>query len=171
MGMNDFGFGPGQDIDRMYAQYKQTQQMLAQQQMQFQQMQAPQFAPQQGNPAMGQRGMFVQVHDYSEVVQTPVPISGTPMLFFCFEQGIFWSKKIVDGQPRIQPFTFNPLSNAQEQKQPTEMPETKENDEPINSNILSVLLDKIEALETTVANLTPPKDTVTEPKAKTGGKA
>lgn len=151
------------NIDQLYAQYKQTEQQLMQLQEQMRTQAPPIYLPSQvpvQAPAMGQRGSFMQVHDFKEVENTPVPTNGTPVLFFNFEQGLFWSKKCINGQCCIQDFCFAPLNKEQSSSNLK-----AEEKETIEHDALSLMLDRLEVLEKKVESLS-------EPKAKpSGGKA
>jgi hypothetical protein len=63
------------------------------------------------------------ITDYSEVLNTAIPTNGEAVLFANLEQGMIWSKKMVNGVPNIQPFKLLPLYQ-EVQKQP----------EPINNS-------------------------------------
>lgn len=57
------------------------------------------------------------VGDYNEVLNTAVPTNGEAVLFANLDQGMIWSKKIVNGLPTIQPFKIIPIYQ-EAQKQP-----------------------------------------------------
>lgn len=57
------------------------------------------------------------VGDYSEVLNTAVPTNGDAVLFANLDQGMIWSKKMINGVPTIQPFKIIPLYQ-EAQKQP-----------------------------------------------------
>lgn len=69
-------------------------------------------------------GMYDKVTSYQDVENYPTPTNGTAVLLFNYEQGVFYSKKFVNGQSVIQTFTFIPLNNndnkVEEQPQSTE---------------------------------------------------
>jgi hypothetical protein len=59
------------------------------------------------------------INDYSEVLNTAVPMNGEAVLFANLEQGMIWSKKMVNGVPNIQPFKLLPLyQEVQKQTEP-----------------------------------------------------
>jgi hypothetical protein len=141
-------------IDNMYAAYKQSQaQMMGNNQPSM-----------NVNPSMGQRGVWIQVHDYKEVENYPVPADGTPTLFFDFEHGMFYSKKFVNGQCCVQDFYFGSTAgNVKQQKEePTvEMPSMDAN---ANNEIINSVLERMDefgtqlkALDATVKKLSKAK--------------
>lgn len=156
MNNNPFGFGPGPgprrnpqfglpngSVDQLYAQYKQMEAQLAQQQ-QFD------FS----NPAMSQRGLFMQVKDYKEVDNYPVPTDGTPTLFFDFANMVFYSKKFANGQSCIQGFVFAPMNGGSPEKQqepapaPTQQPVKQE---PQIDPVLTAIFEKLDEISSHLA--------------------
>ena len=131
---------PNANIDNLYNTYKQMQSQM----MGMQQQQQP---PMNVNPAMGQRGTWMQVHEYKEVESYPVPTDGTPSLFFDFDHGMFYSKKFANGQCCIQDFYFGPTngSGGATTPEPTSIdqaPEAASTLEPF----MTAVLDKLEEM-------------------------
>lgn len=112
------------------------------QQQSFQQQSQPQ---QQANSSVSTIGSYQVVNSYKEVEDTPVSFDGSATLFFDFNNMIFWSKKFVDGQGRIQAFRFTPLNVVSNDDTKQETVEKQE--EPDSSDILVQILGRIEALE------------------------
>lgn len=50
------------------------------------------------------------ISDYSEVLNAPAPTNGTAILFANLEQGMLWSKKIIQGQAYIQGYKIAPIN-------------------------------------------------------------
>ena len=128
---------PTPTLTIFYNNYKQMQaQMMG--------MQQP---PMNVNPAMGQRGTWLQVHEYKEVESYPVPTDGTPTLFFDFDHGMFYSKKFANGQCCIQDFYFGPTNGSGGAATPEpssidQAPETAATLEPF----MTAMLDKLEEM-------------------------
>ena len=140
------GFVPGAAVDQLYNSYKQALDTLMNYQRGSQippQQQQPQ--PQsQGNNAMGQRGTFIQVSGYKDVDNYPVPLDGTPTLFFDYEHMVFWSKKFVNGQTCVQSFVFGPVNSNGVQRE--SKPEAEEKEAPkaeTQDDTLSLILEKL----------------------------
>ena len=106
---------------------------------------------------MSNRGTYVYVNDYQEVVNYPTPADGNAVLFFNLDKGILWSKKFINGSNSIQAFTIAPLNsvgadrvnNTTSEEAPLE---TAKNDE-ITDNMLSRITnleDKFDELLETI---------------------
>lgn len=106
-------------------------------------------------------GMYDKVSNYQEVENYPTPTNGTAVLLFNYEQGIFYSKKFVNGQSVIQPFTFIPLNsnNNNDNIQPEEVKQTTEEKILI---ALENLTDRVAKLETAKTKTKTSKGQVTE---------
>ena len=63
------------------------------------------------------------VGDYSEVLNYAAPSDGSSILFANLEQGLIWSKKLINGQTYIQPYRILPINN---ESKPPEIKDTKE---------------------------------------------
>lgn len=136
-GMMPMGQAP--NIDNLYAQYKNMQaQMNVQPSVNV-------------NPAMGQRGTWVQIHEYKEVENSPVPTDGTPMLFFDYEHGVFYSKKFANGQCCIQDFYFGPTNGSNNSNKEEAMPEPQVNSDM--NPLFSALFDKLDELSKQIGAL------------------
>lgn len=152
--LNPFGLFGGQlpnvNIDNLYAQYKQAQ---AQMQAQMNNMNAQPSV--NINPAMGQRGTWLQVRDYKEVENYPVPTDGTPTLFFDFEHGMFYSKKFANGQCCIQDFYFGPTSGMSEKEQAIPEPSIESQSLGMNfdPSIFNVMFEKMDDIAKSVSAL------------------
>lgn len=105
----------------MQNRINQLQQMLGQ----YQNMQQP-------VQATNDKGIYVYVKDYQEVVNYPTSADGKATIFI--GNGIMWSKKIMDGKNCIQAYSFAPMNEVQAQSQ---------NDTPQQTNIPEQLLDNI----------------------------
>jgi hypothetical protein len=97
-------------------------------------------------------GVYDKVTNYQEVENYPTPTNGTAILLFNYEQGIFYSKKFVNGQSVIQPFTFMPLNNNSETNTANSTNNTaEEQPQSTEDKILSYLeslTQRVEKLET-----------------------
>jgi hypothetical protein len=144
-------YNANNSIDQLYNSYKQMQ-------SQMQSNVQPTV-----NPSMGQRGIFIQISDYKEVENYPVPTDGTPTLFFDFVHYVFYSKKFANGQCSIQSFVFSPMNGNGTSSSDTDnkVEENKQNDnaETQDSNInpdketLNIILEKIDETNKKVASL------------------
>lgn len=95
-------------------------------------------------------GMYDKVTNYQEVENYPTPTNGTAVLLFNYEQGIFYSKKFVNGQSVIQPFTFMPLNSSNNADNNVQETPTQTTEEKILI-ALQNLTDRVSQLETTKA--------------------
>ena len=75
------------------------------------------------------------VNDYSEVLNYAAPSDGTSILFANLDQGLIWSKKLINGQSYIQPYRIIPINN--ESKPPEPVPSST--DEKLDK-LLDILL-------------------------------
>lgn len=127
--------------------------------------QQPQMQPQQ-NLSMGQRGSWSSIGDFKEVENAPVPFNGTPILFFDFQHGVFYSKKFVNGQCSIQPFGFAPLNSVAEkpaQVEPQPQPQPQIQATPtLDEATISAIFEKIDMLAQRIEKLEPKKLTRVE---------
>ena len=80
----------------------QLQQMLGQ-------IQNTQQIPQ--NNSQFDKGIYVYVKDYQDVVNYPTSADGKATIFI--GNGIMWSKKIMDGKNCIQAYSFAPINDTQ----------------------------------------------------------
>jgi hypothetical protein len=94
------------------------------------------------NPYFYNNNSFVgyYVNDYNEVLNTAVPSNGDAILFANLEQGMIWSKKIINNIPTIQPFKIIPIYQ-EVQKQP----------EPITNSI--DVMEELKAMRAEIAKL------------------
>lgn len=94
------------------------------------------------NPYFYNNNSFVgyYVNDYNEVLNTAVPSNGDAILFANLEQGMIWSKKIINNIPTIQPFKIIPIYQ-EVQKQP----------EPINNS--ADVMEELKALKAEIAKM------------------
>lgn len=91
-------------------------------------------------------GMYDKVTTYQDVENYPTPTNGTAVLLFNYEQGVFYSKKFVNGQSVIQPFTFMPLNSSSS----TETQVNEEKPQTFEDKVLTAmqgLSDRIAQLE------------------------
>lgn len=107
--------------NEMQNRINQLQQMLGQ----YQNMQQP-------IQTSNDKGIYVYVKDYQEVVNYPTSADGKATIFI--GNGIMWSKKIMDGKNCIQAYSFAPMNEVQAQSQ---------NDTQQQTNIPEQLLDNI----------------------------
>lgn len=114
-------FNPAEMQNRI----NQLQQMLGQ----YQNMQQP-------LQATNDKGIYVYVKDYQEVVNYPTSADGKATMFI--GNGIMWSKKIMDGKNCIQAYSFAPMNEVQAQPQ-----QDNQTQQTIQPNISEQLLDNI----------------------------
>lgn len=101
--------------------------------------------PQRQYSPMSNRGVFVYVNDYQEVVNTPTSADGNATLFVNLEQGIIWSKKFINGTNSIQAFRISPLNNLE--NNPTEEKKVD----------INVIITKLNELNERLSKLEQPK--------------
>lgn len=100
-------------------------------------------SPIQNKPSTS--GIYDQVSSYQDVENYPTPTDGTAVLLFNFGNGVFYSKKFVNGQSTIQPFTFMPLnSNGTDDSTTTQETAQKQAEMPEYVRLLMDRMDKIE---------------------------
>ena len=80
------------------------------------------------------------VGDYNEVLNTAVPSSGDAVIFVNLDQGMIWSKKIINNIPTIQPYKIIPIYQ-EAQKKP----------EPINNS--TDIMEELKAMKAEIAML------------------
>ncbi len=151
-GGNYSGYNPQGSIDRINQQMQQLQmlQNQYQQQMGMQPNNIPPMQGQNSNPnmsAMSNRGTYVYVQDYQEVVNYPTPADGNAVLFFNLDKGILWSKKFVNGSNSIQAFTIAPLNNVSNEMVNNTSTEEKPVETAKNVEITDNMLTRITQLE------------------------
>lgn len=101
-------------------------------------------APMPNQPSTS--GNYIFVNDYNEVENYPVPADGRAVLIFVSGQQVYYSKKLVNGQALIQPFTYAPL-NANGTTDTTTVEEKPVSFEDKVINALQTLSDRITQLE------------------------
>jgi len=76
------------------------------------------------------------VGDYNEVLNYAAPSDGSAILFANLEQGLIWSKKLINGQSYIQPYRIIPINNESKPPEPVKQTTT---DEKLDQ-VLTILL-------------------------------
>lgn len=104
-------------------------------------------SPIQNKPSTS--GIYDQVSSYQEVENYPTPTDGTAVLLFNFGNGVFYSKKFVNGQSTIQPFTFMPL-NSSSIDEKSNGNEIASRDEEIPEYI-KALINRIDKIENSIS--------------------
>ena len=139
-----YGYNPG-NISRVDDQIRQLQELRNQM---GQQGYAPQpMGNQPNNVAMSNRGTYVYVQDYDQVVNYPTPADGNAVLFFNLDKGILWSKKFVNGSNSIQAFTIAPLNNVSNDVINNTQDASTASIEPKTDEITDNMLNRITDLE------------------------
>ena len=134
--MNYNNFNP---YANMYNQIQQNMQQLQQLQGQYNQMQQQQV----------NRGSFIQVKDYQEVVNYPTDASGSPTLFMNDTQGVFWVKKFIDGSNKIQAYSFSPINDFNTKPIINTTQEEKLNTTQNSTEIIDNIMNRMVKLEDT----------------------
>jgi hypothetical protein len=88
---------------------------------------------QNSNPSLGQSGSFMFVKSFNEVENYPVSPDGRPTLFF-MSNGIFWSKKFLNGKTVIQTFNYGTMNTNGESGALDSTQETQNADSNIDNN-------------------------------------
>lgn len=103
-------------------------------------------APMPNQPSTS--GNYIFVNNYNEVENYPVPADGRAVLIFVTGQQIYYSKKLVNGQALIQPFTYAPLNaNGTTDTAPMQEEKPQTFEEKMYSAVQN-LSDRIAMLET-----------------------
>lgn len=114
----------------------------------FQQQNMNMGMPPQNPNQPSTSGMYAFVGDYSEVENYPVHADGRAVLLFINGQNVYYSKKMVNGQPMLQAFNYMPINmngNIDNAQQPQEeKPQTFEDKVLV---ALQGLSDRITTLE------------------------
>ena len=100
--------------------------------------------------------MGYYVNDYSEVLNYAAPTNGSPILFANLNEGLLWSKKIIDGTPVVQPYRIMPI-NQEGQPQQT-IKQSTSIDEKLDT-LITLLLKKEGGNESTDATTNATKST------------
>ena len=137
---NNYPYYQQNQMDRINQQIQQLQQL---------QMQYNQYAPQQNsqNIALSNRGTYVYVNDYQEVVNYPTPADGNAILFFNLDKGILWSKKFINGSNSIQAFTISPLNSFSNEPINNSIQDKKPLVEENNNDLMDNLLNRMTNIE------------------------
>lgn len=61
------------------------------------------------------------VNSYDDVMNAPVPLNGSPVIFVDLSQGILWSKKMVNNQAYVQQYSIAPVVNLGEPPKPNDI--------------------------------------------------
>ena len=92
-------------------------------------------------------GIYDKVSTYQDVENYPTPTNGTAVLLFNYDDGVFYSKKFVNGQSTIQPFKFLPL-NSSNTANVVESEPVKDAEKELDfKEMLQKLSNKFDALE------------------------
>ena len=157
---NNYGYNPyvQPNYDRVDAQIRQLQELKNQMEQQNYNYSSQQP---QTNVAMSNRGTYVYVQDYQEVVNYPTPADGNAVLFFNLDNGILWSKKFVNGSNSIQAFTIAPLNSVGNDN--AEAKPKNDNislESPKNDEIIDNILTRMTSLEDKLDEILKPKKTI-----------
>ena len=116
-----------QQLQQLQGQYNQYNQMQTQQQI--------------------NRGSFIQVKDFQDVINYPTDASGNPTLFMNDSQGVFWVKKFVDGTNKIQAYSYSPINDFSNNMNNNTIKEEKTAVEPNNNEIIDNIMMRMVKLE------------------------
>lgn len=90
-----------------------------------------------------EKGIYVYVKDYQDVVNYPTSADGKATIFI--GNGIIWSKKIMDGKNCIQAYSFSPINDNQTSIQSTN--ENISNKEDIRDALLDNICERLTQIE------------------------
>ena len=76
------------------------------------------------------------INDYNDVLNYAAPSDGSAILFANLDQGLIWSKKLINGQSYIQPYRIIPINN---ESKPPEQVKQQTTDEKLDQ-LLTILL-------------------------------
>lgn len=113
----------------------------------FQQQNMNMGMPTQNPNQPSTSGNYVFVNDYNEVENYPVPADGRAVLLYINGQNVYYSKKIVNGQPMLQAYNYMPINmngNVDNASPAEEKPQTFEDKVLV---ALQGLSDRITTLE------------------------
>lgn len=111
---------------------------------QYQNMMAQQQPMQNGNYKPVEKLYARYVDNYEEVEKAQVPMDGSVTMFFTDK--VFWTKKIVNGQPYINAYYFNPINS---QGEPSSSNENGTQDIN-NQDVLKSIVERLEKLERSI---------------------
>lgn len=123
---NPYGYNQNEIQNKI----NQLQQMLSQ-------YQSLQQAPINNNI---DKGIYVYVKDYQDVVNYPTSADGKATIFI--GNGIMWSKKILDGKNCIQAYSFAPINDNQPIQNEQQQPKNE-----INEALLDNICERLSAIE------------------------
>ena len=126
--------------NNLQAQIQQNMQQLQQLQGQYQQYNQNQ--QQQIN-----RGSFIQVKDFQDVINYPTDASGNPTLFMNDSQGVFWVKKFIDGTNKIQAYSYAPINDFNTKPITNTTQDEKTNTGQNNNEIIDNIMMRMVKLE------------------------
>lgn len=86
------------------------------------------------------KGIYVYVKDYQDVVNYPTSADGKATIFI--GNGIMWSKKILDGKNCIQAYSFAPINDNQPIQNEQQQPKNE-----INEALLDNICERLSAIE------------------------
>lgn len=115
-------------------------------------VQSPYNPQVQPNSAMNNRGDYIRINDYKDVENYPARTDGVATLLFDFANNIFYSKKLLNGKPSIQTFSFNILNNIGEEQ--NEQPQNEEPKEETQPDKMQIVIDYIEKMNKKITTLT-----------------
>lgn len=90
-----------------------------------------------------EKGIYVYVKDYQDVVNYPTSADGKATIFI--GNGIIWSKKIMDGKNCIQAYSFSPINDNQTSIQSTN--ENVSNKDDIRDALLDNICERLTQIE------------------------
>ena len=90
-----------------------------------------------------EKGIYVYVKDYQDVVNYPTSADGKATIFI--GNGIIWSKKIMDGKNCIQAYSFSPINDNQTSTQSTN--ENISNKDDIRDALLDNICERLTQIE------------------------
>lgn len=90
-----------------------------------------------------EKGIYVYVKDYQDVVNYPTSADGKATIFI--GNGIIWSKKIMDGKNCIQAYSFSPINDNQTSIQSTN--ENISNKDDIRDALLDNICERLTQIE------------------------
>lgn len=90
-----------------------------------------------------EKGIYVYVKDYQDVVNYPTSADGKATIFI--GNGIIWSKKIMDGKNCIQAYSFSPINDNQNSIQSTN--ENVSNKDDIRDALLDNICERLTQIE------------------------
>lgn len=104
-----------------------------------------------------EKGIYVYVKDYQDVVNYPTSADGKATIFI--GNGIMWSKKIMDGKNCIQAYSFAPINDTQSSQNNQPVNDSTSNNDEITAALLDNICERLNLIEEKISEKNITKET------------